>query len=344
VIRTVIVDNNENLWIGTDKGLAVFDRIRWTIYSKHNSILSNDAITTIVSDKHSENIWIGTEKGLVRYDGEQWTRFDDNTSALINDHIYSIAVDKRGIVWAGTFDHFQFAGRLNRFDGRKWETIKLEHKDLNSCFPQALVMDDNNILWMGVKGTTGGALVRINENDWQFIIDDVKKTSIAGIQAMVIHNNEKWIGTGAGLTTYSGAGFRNINSSNSSLPDNFVYTIALDQNGNKWIGTVAGGLAVYKQGGIVVSDTVLQVRDQSFTVYPNPVKSTATISYSITEKERVSICIFNSGGRAVEILQDRMVEKGSHILIWNAGKFPPGIYFCSITTGKKRHTKKVAKY
>ncbi len=33
------------------------------------------------------------------------------------------------------------------------------------------------------------------------------------------------------------------NTSNSGLPDNWVYSIAIDDSGNKWIGTSGGGLA-----------------------------------------------------------------------------------------------------
>ena len=35
------------------------------------------------------------------------------------------------------------------------------------------------------------------------------------------------------------------NTSNSGLPDNFVRSIAVDPQGNKWIGTYGGGLAKF---------------------------------------------------------------------------------------------------
>jgi ligand-binding sensor domain-containing protein len=41
------------------------------------------------------------------------------------------------------------------------------------------------------------------------------------------------------------------NTSNSELPSNWVYSIAIDGQGNKWIGT-DGGLAVYREGGIIL--------------------------------------------------------------------------------------------
>jgi ligand-binding sensor domain-containing protein len=35
------------------------------------------------------------------------------------------------------------------------------------------------------------------------------------------------------------------NSSNSGLPYDYVYAIAIDGQGNKWIGTLSGGLAKF---------------------------------------------------------------------------------------------------
>ena len=45
------------------------------------------------------------------------------------------------------------------------------------------------------------------------------------------------------------------NSSNSGLPDNNVYSIALDGSGNKWIGTRRGGIAKFDGSNWTVCDT-----------------------------------------------------------------------------------------
>jgi len=40
--------------------------------------------------------------------------------------------------------------------------------------------------------------------------------------------------------------------SDSGLPDNNVPSITIDTLENKWIGTCEGGLAVYKEAGVVL--------------------------------------------------------------------------------------------
>lgn len=343
MIRTLAIDNHDKVWVGTDRGLAVFDGNHWTVYNSHNTVFPNEAITTVLCDKKRGNVWIGTEKGLVKFDGSQWIRFDDGNSSLINDHVYSVAVEEQGTVWVGTFDHFQFAGRLNKFDGNKWEIIKLEQKELNSSFPQALVVDQENTLWMGVKGTMGGALVRIKEHDWQVVNSQTSNKIPGGIQSLAIEGNKKWIGNGGGLTAYSGAELITFNSSNSSLPDNLIYSIAIDQRGNKWIGMINGGVAVYREGGVVM-DSVVEEPGSPFNIYPNPTASVANIHYSATEKERITISVYYSNGQLVDVIQDTIVEKGTHTIQWNPGALPAGIYLCVLHSGKKRSTKKLFIY
>jgi ligand-binding sensor domain-containing protein len=63
----------------------------------------------------------------------------------------------------------------------------------------------------------------------------------------------KWIGTGDGLAKFDGVNWTVYNTSNSGLPSNAVLAIAIDGLGNKWIGTGGGGLAVYREGGVILS-------------------------------------------------------------------------------------------
>jgi ligand-binding sensor domain-containing protein len=46
-----------------------------------------------------------------------------------------------------------------------------------------------------------------------------------------------WNRWGGGLAKFDGVNWTVYNTSNSGLPDNYVYAIAIDGQGNKWIGT-----------------------------------------------------------------------------------------------------------
>jgi ligand-binding sensor domain-containing protein len=50
---------------------------------------------------------------------------------------------------------------------------------------------------------------------------------------------------GGGLAKFDGVNWTVYNTSNSGLPYNYVFAIAIDGQGNKWIGTNGGGLAKF---------------------------------------------------------------------------------------------------
>jgi ligand-binding sensor domain-containing protein len=68
-----------------------------------------------------------------------------------------------------------------------------------------------------------------------------------GITAFAEEGEYIWVGTAGGLVklqkTTGDAIF--YNKLNSGLPINYVYSIAKDGSGTKWIGTWGGGLAAF---------------------------------------------------------------------------------------------------
>lgn len=75
-------------------------------------------------------------------------------------------------------------------------------------------------------------------------------------------------------------------------------------------------------------------------VYPNPVLSTATISYRLGVRADVSITIFDVFGKLVKTLTDEAQEPGLHTTLWNPEGMAPGIYFCRVRADKFISTQK----
>ncbi|MEN3039757.1 MAG: two-component regulator propeller domain-containing protein [Candidatus Kryptonium sp.] len=62
------------------------------------------------------------------------------------------------------------------------------------------------------------------------------------VYAVALEGNYVWVGTVGGLVRFdrtTGA-MTFYNKANSGLPDNYVFSIAIDGQGNKWIGTRRG--------------------------------------------------------------------------------------------------------
>jgi len=62
-----------------------------------------------------------------------------------------------------------------------------------------------------------------------------------------------WIGTGGGLAKFDGETWTAYDTSNSGLPDNWIWSLAIDRQGNIWISTHMRGLAVYCEGGVILT-------------------------------------------------------------------------------------------
>jgi beta-glucuronidase len=65
--------------------------------------------------------------------------------------------------------------------------------------------------------------------------------------------------------------------------------------------------------------------------YPNPFNPNTVVEYSVPEKSKIKISLFNIIGQEVIVLVDSTIEKGNHKLNINARNLSSGIYFCRMS-------------
>jgi hypothetical protein len=108
-VETIAIDSNGYKWFGSwsdNGGIARFDGMNWTYFSKSNSGLSSNYIEYITIDKKN-NKWVGTHSdfitpttgGLAKFDDFNWTIFSSSNSKLPDNEIAAIDVDSRGKIW-----------------------------------------------------------------------------------------------------------------------------------------------------------------------------------------------------------------------------------------------------
>lgn len=61
--------------------------------------------------------------------------------------------------------------------------------------------------------------------------------------------------------------------------------------------------------------------------FPNPFNRITNIPFSISKSNMVQLNIYDISGRLVEVLVNNWLEKGDHIVQWDASGFPSGSYF-----------------
>ena len=75
--------------------------------------------------------------------------------------------------------------------------------------------------------------------------------------------------------------------------------------------------------------------------YPNPFNSSTIITFSIPEKERVTLKIFDILGREIKVLLDEELVKGVHKIKFDASQLSSGIYFYRLNSSNHIDTKKL---
>jgi len=76
-------------------------------------------------------------------------------------------------------------------------------------------------------------------------------------------------------------------------------------------------------------------------ISPNPVSSSATISFSLPGSEKISVKIFDLSGKMIKTLADGKMDKGIHQLTWNAENAIAGIYILRLQTSSSIQTRKL---
>ncbi len=81
--------------------------------------------------------------------------------------------------------------------------------------------------------------------------------------------------------------------------------------------------------------------DLQLSNYPNPFNSQTTIKFSIAQKGRVELYVYNVLGRKVFVGTDRVYDKGPHEILMKNQDLPNGIYLAILLANNQKLTSKM---
>lgn len=226
-IQALCLDNDSNLFIGTQNGLTIFYGQQFV---KQQGI-AGLKIESITKDKQGE-MWLGTNNGVYLYINDSLQKFMPENS-LLKNYIYDIVVDNNNIKWLASDIG------LIKMDGQKIKLFKNEY-GFKSNFLNALHIDQNEKLWVA---TYGDGVFSFEDNIFTPV--GLEKKYIIFDFLAVDHN--LWMGTlRNGITvlntkTFSSSSFKEDNG----LPGNQVRALLQDSWGNIWVGLSGSGVACY---------------------------------------------------------------------------------------------------
>lgn len=312
-VRSLAFDNNNNLWVGTLGGLAVYNGVDWIEHNSSNSIINNQVNAIAFDDDNTA--YVGTIDGLFKFNSD-WSLVLDTSSFEPFINVTSLAFSGDSLcigTMNGGFGYFYN-------DLTTWENTTSGLID-NTMFDFAV--DANNNKWLATP--FGGLTVHLMNGSWLTYNNGFYEgwPSNSLKSTYIDNDNLLWIGTNeAGFFSfYLDGGVPNTevyNTENCGLPNDVVLDITQEENGVFWIGT-QNGLARWDQtvgikdfvGDVTFNNPVLNILNFS--------KPVDVILYSLQgekllEKQKTkqlnlsnlaaSIYLLNIDGRTTKIVKE----------------------------------------
>jgi signal transduction histidine kinase/ligand-binding sensor domain-containing protein len=233
-VRSLCVDKEGNLWVGTGGGGLAMLRPSCVEAARPPDQWEGRSVLSVCSGGDG-GVWVGTEgAGLYHFKEGKWSRFDQ-TAGLMNLFVWSVAEDADGRLWAGTWGAGLFNGTngaFNRAPGLENITVPMT----------ALLTVPGDGIWIG---TEAGLLHYDGKHGAWFgqnreaVRTDVRTIVKAG-------DGTVWFGMlGGGLARMSNGVVQHFGTADG-LSSDFVQCLHLDSEGALWIGTFGGGLNRFK--------------------------------------------------------------------------------------------------
>ena len=233
-INSLLVDGDNQLWIGTDRGLLHWNGTELTPFELP-SPLHHPPILALLRDGDS-NIWAATGQGLLRINANGMS-FSTDDEVRGGGAVNTLFEDREGNLWVGG------AGGLERIRDSAFVTYSRKASQSNG----PIFADAGNRIWFAPAER--GLCVFKNGR--------VERVRVAGLEKDVVYSitgrkGEVWLGRQHGgltrLRNESGVMTSQTYTKGNGLAQNSVYAVDLGRDGTVWAGTLSGGVSRFKDG------------------------------------------------------------------------------------------------
>lgn len=135
-----------------------------------------------------------------------------------------------------------------------------------------------------------------------------------------------------------------LGSRNDGLTNLNIHSLTIDNNNYVYAGTDNG---VWRRPLLEITSVEEEQTDEIPTEfwlsqnYPNPFNPQTSIQYAVSNRQFVSLKVYDILGNEIETLVNEEKPKGSYEVTWHAANLPSGVYFYQLKAGSYVETKKM---
>ncbi len=249
-VTTIIQDQNNSLWIGTQDGLNRFDGKTFEVFNQDETPgleSSNFQCSTRTPDGR---LWFGTASGLIVYNPntERFTTFNINSQVLLD--IQSLDYDKKGNLWLATVGY-----GIVKFDTKK---LKFEREKINLGSKKVHLvkcLKGGNLL----IDTEDKGLVHYNslsKSTQKLILKSKNQTIVSILKMVELTNGLVMLCTNQGLFQFNPNTLKIVNRF-KSLDKIGLFSVkdVVQSNGKYFIATTSNGLFTVDENGNIFNST-----------------------------------------------------------------------------------------
>jgi ligand-binding sensor domain-containing protein/AraC-like DNA-binding protein len=242
IIRAIVIDPKNNVWIGTANGLNRLKEGKITIYDTGIDDLGN-SITSMIS-KSGGGLWIGTDgNGLYHIDKNGAYETFTLEDSLSSNEITALCEDKSGHLWVGT------EKGLNRLKNLKTKSVNQNTLYLKGHTIRTIKEDTSGIIWIG---TDGDGLYQFNKGHLSYFPAEYFISNDYIFSFLQDFESNIWIGTYTnGLIRMTPSRIKSL-PVDKLMPNSLINLLIEDNTGYLLLGTDRNGvIRINPQGSII---------------------------------------------------------------------------------------------
>jgi ligand-binding sensor domain-containing protein len=241
-----IKSDGPRIWIGTENGLACFDKRtgKFKTWGESDG-LPWRVVSALDVNQETGEVWLGLfGGGLARFSGGRFDHFHQLNSGLVNDVVYGVAVENKNL-WAATTAG---ASRYNTLTG-EWSIYTEKNAPMEEIWNYGVSYNDGKV-YLGIWGS-GVLEFDVASDRWtdEYLDPDGEMEIDLYRDDGIVHvittgtsyiDHVLWVSTYFGMSRYDGRHWRGMYAQETGLPSDFGNAVKGRSGNEAWFATDKG--------------------------------------------------------------------------------------------------------